>query len=153
MPNPDSRAPDPESRIPAAESPIGVFDSGIGGLSVLREIRRELPAEDLLYIADSGHAPYGDQDREFIERRAVTLVERLQSQRAKAIVVACNTATGAAVDTLRARFALPIVAIEPAVKPAAAQTRSGVVGVLATTHTLSTPRFARLVDAYANGVR
>lgn len=128
----------------AASDPIGVFDSGVGGLSVLREIRRELPHEDLLYVADSGHAPYGDKPGETVEARSVAIVEFLASQGAKAIVVACNTATGAAVATLRTRFALPIVAMEPAVKPAAASTRSGVIGVLATGNTLASENFARL---------
>lgn len=128
----------------AVADPIGVFDSGVGGLSVLREIRRELPHEDLLYVADSGHAPYGDKPGEMIEARSLAIVEFLVGQRAKAIVVACNTATGAAVATLRTRFALPIVAMEPAVKPAAASTRSGVIGVLATGSTLASENFARL---------
>ena len=134
-------------------SPIGVFDSGVGGLSVLREIRRELPSEDLLYVADSAHAPYGDRDAAFIRERALAIVERLDQVPVKAVVVACNTATGLAVDALRARYSLPIVAIEPAVKPAALQTRSGVIGVLATTQTLASARFSKLVDTHAAGVK
>src|SRR3989338_7773917 len=89
-----------------AANPIGVFDSGVGGLSVLREIRRELPGEDLLYVADSGHAPYGDKPGQLIEARSVAIVEFLMSQRAKAIVVACNTATRAAIETPRAKVSL-----------------------------------------------
>lgn len=131
-----------------AANPIGVFDSGVGGLSVLREIRRELPGEDLLYVADSGHAPYGDKPGQLIEARSVAIVEFLMSQRAKAIVVACNTATGAAIETLRARFPLPIVAMEPAVKPAAANTKSGVIGVLATGSTLASENFERLFTRF-----
>ena len=104
--------------------PIGVFDSGVGGLSVLREIRRELPAEDLIYVADSGYAPYGDRPEDYVRGRALAIMEFLRAQDVKAVVVACNTATGIAVDALRARYTQPIVAIEPAVKPAAAQTRS-----------------------------
>ena len=134
-------------------SPIGVFDSGVGGLSVLREIRRELPGEDLLYVADSAHAPYGDRDAAFIRERALAIVERLNEVPVKAVVVACNTATGLAVDALRARYRLPIVAIEPAVKPAALQTRSGVIGVLATTQTLASARFSKLVHTHAAGVK
>lgn len=130
------------------ESPIGVFDSGVGGLSVLREIRRELPGEDLLYVADSAHAPYGDKSREIIEARSVAIVEFLLSRNAKAIVVACNTATSAAVETLRARFSVPIVAMEPAVKPAAESTTSGVIGVLATSGTLGSENFARLHERF-----
>jgi glutamate racemase len=133
-------------------APIGVFDSGVGGLSVLREIRRELPSEDLIYVADSGYAPYGDRPAEYVQSRAVAMVEWLVGMGAKAVVVACNTATGIAVDALRARFGLPIVAIEPAVKPAAAQTRSGVVAVLATTQTLSAERYSKLVQAHAGNV-
>jgi len=129
-------------------SPIGVFDSGVGGLSVLREIRRELPHESLLYVADSGHAPYGDRPGEFIQARATAVTGALIGLGAKAIVVACNTATGAAVETLRQTFSLPIVAIEPAVKPAAAATRSGVVGVMATSVTLASTNLLRLVGQY-----
>ena len=98
--------------------PIGVFDSGVGGLSVLREIRRELPHEDLLYVADSGHAPYGDKTLAYIERRALTIADFLLERDAKALVVACNTATGAAARLLRERYAVPVIAMEPAVKPA-----------------------------------
>ena len=132
--------------------PIGVFDSGVGGLSVLREIRRELPDEDLIYVADSGYAPYGDRPEEYVRGRAIAVMEFLRSRSAKAVVVACNTATGIAVDALRARYDVPIVAIEPAVKPAVAQTRSGVVGVLATTQTLAGSKFAKLVSTYAGNV-
>lgn len=131
-----------------SKNPIGVFDSGVGGLSVLREIRRELPGEDLLYVADSAHAPYGNKSREMIEARSVAIVEFLLSRNAKAIVVACNTATSAAVETLRARFAVPIVAMEPAVKPAAESTKSGVIGVLATSGTLGSENFARLHERF-----
>lgn len=132
--------------------PIGVFDSGVGGLSVLREIRRELPAEDLIYVADSGYAPYGDRPEDYVRGRAIAIMEFLRSQNVKAVVVACNTATGIAVDALRARYSEPIVAIEPAVKPAAAQTRSRVVGVLATTQTLKGQKFAKLVSTHAGDV-
>jgi glutamate racemase len=135
------------------ERPIGVFDSGVGGLSVLRAIRGELPSERLIYVADSGYAPYGDRARDYIERRAVAVVEFLIDAGVKAVVVACNTATGAAVHVLRARFDIPIVAMEPAVKPAAHQTKSGVVGVLATTSTLSSAKFLDLVDRHGGGAQ
>lgn len=135
-----------------SDAPIGVFDSGVGGLSVLREIRRALPAEDLIYVADSGYAPYGDRPEEYVRGRAVAIMEFLRTKDAKAVVVACNTATGVAVDALRARYDLPIVAIEPAVKPAAARSRSRVVGVLATTQTLAGQKFAKLVSTYAGDV-
>jgi glutamate racemase len=135
------------------ERPVGVFDSGVGGLSVLRAIRAELPGEDVVYVADSGHAPYGDRSREFIQQRSLEIVDFLRARGAKAVVVACNTATGAAVQTLRARFSCPIVAMEPAVKPAATSTRTGVVGVLATTRTLSSANFLRLADEHGARVR
>jgi glutamate racemase len=137
------------TNLPQAASsptdPIGVFDSGVGGLSVLHEIRRALPHEDLLYVADSRYAPYGERSREEIVARATLVTERLIAHGAKAIVVACNTATGAAVCELRARHTLPIIAMEPAVKPAAAHTRTGVVGVLATSQTLASHSFVQLL--------
>lgn len=128
--------------------PIGIFDSGVGGLSVTREIRRELPHEDLIYAADARHAPYGDKPTEFIERRTLAMADFLVREGAKAIVVACNTATGIAVDALRARLSIPVIAIEPAIKPAVSLTKSGVIGVLATTQTIASGRFARLVDGF-----
>jgi glutamate racemase len=133
------------------DRPIGVFDSGVGGLSVLREIRRELPHEDLLYVADSGYAPYGDQSTEAIESRAIAVTELLLAQGAKAIVVACNTATGAAARVLRSRYPVPVIAMEPAVKPALRQTRSGVVGVLATRQTLASAPFRQLLAQLRDG--
>lgn len=137
-----------------SEAPIGVFDSGVGGLSVLREIRARLPAESLLYVADSGHVPYGEKSPEFICERSHKIAAFLLEQGAKALVLACNTATAAAVADLRTRYPeLPIVAMEPAVKPAAMATRSGVVGVLATTGTLKSARFAALLDRFASDVR
>ena len=130
-----------------------MFDSGVGGLSVLREIRSALPEEDLLYVADSAYAPYGDRSLEFINARAQAIVEFFVSQRVKAIVVACNTVTAVAIQALRSRCAVSIVAIEPAVKPAVAITRSGVVGILATTRTLASESFARLAEKYGKGVQ
>lgn len=137
----------------AREGPIGVFDSGVGGLSVLRAIRHELPCERVVYVADSGFAPYGDRDADFIEERSGTIARFLMTQGAKAIVVACNTATGVAVERLRATFQVPIVAIEPAIKPAAALTKSGVVGVLATSATIASQRFTTLARRVGDSVR
>jgi len=134
------------------EAPIGVFDSGMGGLSVLREVRKALPGEDLLYVADSGYAPYGDRPWDFIKKRAEVIAGFFLGQRVKALVVACNTATGVAVDGLRARCPIPVVAVEPAIKPAAGITTSGVVGVLATRQTVACARIARLVALYGNGI-
>jgi glutamate racemase len=137
-----------------SQAPVGIFDSGVGGLSVLREIRQLLPHESLLYVADSGHVPYGEKSPEYIRERCVLITEHLLAQGAKALVLACNTATAAAAAELRERYPdLPIVGMEPAVKPAAAATRSGVVGVLATTGTLKSARFAALLDRFANDVR
>jgi glutamate racemase len=129
--------------------PVGVFDSGVGGLSVLRAIREELPSEPLVYVGDSGNAPYGDKSHDFVQGRASAITSFLIDQRAKAVVVACNTATGIAVELLRSEFpGIPIVAIEPAVKPAAARTKSGVVGVLATAGTLASPNVTKLLNTY-----
>jgi glutamate racemase len=135
------------------ENPIGVFDSGVGGLSVLREIRRALPEEDLIYVADSKYAPYGEQSEATIEQRSIAIAEFLVGESAKAIVVACNTATGVAIDALRSRFAVPVVGIEPAVKPATLKTKSGVIAVLATKQTLASAKFSRLVAAYGAEVQ
>lgn len=127
---------------------VGVFDSGVGGISVLHEIRALLPHAHLIYVADSAHVPYGEKPPHYIEARSVKLSEFLLQQGADAIVVACNTATAAAMKTLREHFSVPIVGMEPAVKPAMAATRSGVVGVLATTGTLASARFAALLERY-----
>ncbi|NRH44372.1 glutamate racemase [Pseudomonas sp. MS15a(2019)] len=138
----------------ADEAPIGVFDSGVGGLSVLAEIRQLLPAETLHYVADCGHIPYGEKTPAFIRERCQLIAARLHAQGAKALVVACNTATVAAVADLRERYPQwPIVGMEPAVKPAAAATRNGRVGVLATTGTLQSAKFAALLDRFALGVQ
>ena len=135
-------------------APVGVFDSGVGGLSVLGEIRALLPAESLLYVADSGHVPYGDKSAEFICARSLAIAEFLLAQGAKALVLACNTATAAAIADLRSVYPqVPIIGMEPAVKPAAAATRNGRVGVLATTGTLKSGKFAALLDRFANDVQ
>ena len=137
-----------------SEAPIGVFDSGVGGLSVLREINQLLPNESLLYVGDCGHIPYGEKSPEFIRERCAIIAEFFQREGAKALVLACNTATVAAVADLRQRYPdWPVVGMEPAVKPAAAATRSGVVGVLATTGTLQSAKFAALLDRFASTVQ
>jgi len=135
-------------------APIGVFDSGVGGLSVLGEIQRLLPHESLLYVADCGHIPYGEKTPEYIRERSRLIAGFFREQGAKALVIACNTATVAAVADLRRDYPdWPLVGMEPAVKPAAAATRSGVVGVLATTGTLQSAKFAALLDRFAADVR
>lgn len=141
-----------KSAAPSAAA-IGVFDSGVGGLSVLHHIRQTLPDERLIYIADSAHVPYGDKTPAYIEQRSHTLTRFLIEQGADAIVIACNTATAAAVTSLRQQFSIPIVGMEPAVKPAVAATRSGVVGVLATVGTLESARFAALLERYGEEVQ
>lgn len=134
-------------------NPVGVFDSGIGGLSVLREIRQRLPDESLYYIADSAHIPYGEKSPEYIRQRCHAITGFLLQQGAKALVIACNTATAAAAAELRQRYPhIPIVAMEPAVKPAAKATRNGKVGVLATSGTLKSARFAALLDKFATEI-
>ncbi len=137
----------------APAAPVGVFDSGIGGLSVLRDLRRLMPAEDFLYYADSAYCPYGGQSIAAIQGRAVAITEELLAAGCKLIVVACNTATIAAVEHLRANYPVPFVGMEPAVKPACALTKSGVVGVLATGAALGGEKFHRLVARHAGGVR
>ena len=133
--------------------PIGLFDSGVGGLSVFRRIRADLPYETLLYVADSGHAPDGNKAVDFIIQRSVAISEFLLEQGAKAIVVACNTATATAIVRLREQFAVPVIGIEPALKPAVAATRSGVVGILATGHTVRSDKFAALLDQHGHRAR
>ena len=138
---------------PAFALAIGVFDSGVGGLSVLRAIRDALPGEDLVYVADSGHAPYGDQSEAHITERTLSVGLWLAQQGVKAITIACNTATVVAARSLRDQTHLPVVAIEPAIKPAVALTRSGVVGVLATRQTVQSESVAKLCDQYGQGKR
>ena len=128
-----------------AQAPIGVFDSGVGGLGVLQAIHCDLPYEDLIYCADSGFAPYGDKTDDYVLDRCHRIGTWLAGQGAKAIVVACNTATAAAVQALRARWPLPIVGIEPGLKPAILDTVTGKIGVLATPSTLASDRYAKLL--------
>lgn len=131
----------------ARSRPIGVFDSGVGGLSVLRALQAELPDEQFVYVGDQAHAPYGERDDSHILTRSHAIADYLIAQHGiKALVVACNTATAAAIHRLRAAYpALPIVGIEPALKPAAAQTRTGLVAVMATRGTLQSEKFKGLL--------
>ena len=126
-------------------APIGVFDSGVGGLSVLRAARAELPQENFIYFADSGYAPYGDKSDAYVTERSERIGAWFVAQGAKAIVVACNTATAIAVQTLRRNFAIPIVGVEPGLKPALTMTRTGKIGVLATAATLASQRYRNLL--------
>lgn len=142
----------PESVL-RVDAPVGIFDSGMGGLSVVRAIKARLPHENLFYIADSAHAPYGDKSAAYIQARCEALIRFLQAQGAKAIVVACNTATVSAIDALRAQFTLPIIGVEPGVKPALAATRSGHVGVMATTRTCQSEALQALIQRFSGAHR
>lgn len=137
----------------SADAAIGVFDSGVGGISVLQHIHALLPHEHLLYVADSKYAPYGSKTAEEIQSRCFEITDFLIAKGAKAIVVACNTATAAAIDLMRARYALPIIGMEPAVKPAAEASKNGVIGVLATVGTLKSAQFAGLLESYGRNVK
>lgn len=132
---------------------IGIFDSGSGGLSVLREIRKVLPSGHFIYYADNAHCPYGEKSEDYIRDRARAITRLLLDRGAELVVVACNTATGAAIATLREEFDIPFVGMEPAVKPAALGTRSGVIGVLATAGTLKASKYLKTKGIYQDDVR
>lgn len=132
---------------------IGIFDSGVGGLSVFREIVRILPEEKYIYWSDNAHCPYGEKSRDYIIDRARAVTSFLIEQGADIIVVACNTATAAAISTLREEFPIPFIGMEPAVKPAAQATRSGVVGVLATAGTLRATKYIDTRAKWAHDVK
>ena len=135
------------------EPPIGVFDSGVGGLSILRQLRLQLPGEDFLFFADQAHVPYGPRPLAEVREFSVAIARFLLDQRAKLIVVACNTASAAALHYLRRTFPeVPFVGMEPAVKPAAETTRTRRVGVLATPATFQGELFASVVERFASGV-
>jgi glutamate racemase len=134
-------------------SPIGIFDSGVGGISVLRAIREQMPEESVIYFGDRGHIPYGPRPMEQIRNFSEAITEFLLEKNAKIIVVACNTASAAALKYLRERFsAVQFVGMEPAVKPAAEHTQTGKVGVLATPTTFQGALYASVVERFANGV-
>lgn len=131
-----------------SEKSIGIFDSGLGGLSVLKAIRAELPMESIEYVGDCKYNPYGDKDPEFIVERALKICDFLLKRGAKAIVVACNTATAIAIPKLRETYSVPIIGIEPAIKPAISATRTKAVGVMATAATIRSERFQNLIKRY-----
>lgn len=134
-------------------APVAVYDSGVGGLSVLQALRHALPDRSFVYVADTAFAPYGDRPADEVRARAHHVLQRLQGLGAQALVLACNTASVVAASSLRAAWDRPIVAMEPAIKPAAARTRSGVVLVMATTRTVRSPAVARLCEAHGRGHR
>ena len=135
-------------------APIGVFDSGLGGLTVLHALQQQLPHESFIYVADNGHAPYGDKPPAFIIQRSLAIAQYLRTHQAKALVIACNTATAAAAHVLRQTWPdWPIIGIEPAVKPAAMITKTGVVGILATTNTLASDKFRQLISRFSENAK
>ena len=131
---------------------IGIFDSGIGGLSVFREIRKLLPEQGYIYYSDSAHCPYGEKSKEYIIDRARSITRRLMEMGAEIVVVACNTATAAAISTLRKEFPIKFIGMEPAIKPAAALTKTGVVGVLATAGTLKAEKYLDTREKWAQSI-
>lgn len=133
--------------------PIGIFDSGIGGIAIARKIRELLPAESILYVADTQHAPYGEKSDDYILQRSVAITDFLIAHQAKAIVVACNTATTSCIAQLRARYDIPFIGVEPGVKPAVLHSQSGVVGILATPKTLTTRSFSSLTERFSSQVK
>lgn len=132
---------------------IGIFDSGVGGLSVFREIRKVLPEQSYVYYSDNAHCPYGEKGREYIIDRARAITRFLIDKGCEIIVVACNTATAAAISTLREEFPVKFIGMEPAIKPAAQSTRTGVVGVLATAGTLKATKYLDTREKWARNVR
>lgn len=130
-------------------NPIGVFDSGVGGLSVLKEIRTLLPNENLLYIADSKHAPYGDRSTEHVQHRTQKIAAFLLKKNIKLLVIACNTATAEAITLLREQLSIPVIGLEPAIKPGVKISKTGVIGVLATQRTIDSERLYSLIIRHA----
>lgn len=139
-------------RVGIETAPIGIFDSGVGGLSIVRELRSALPTEDLIYFADCAYCPYGTRDPEEISERCHLIAEMLHALGVKLMVAACNTACAIALPALRERFAVPIIGLEPAVKPAARMTRTGRIAVLATPRTITSERLDRLIREHAAGI-
>ena len=132
---------------------IGIFDSGVGGLSVFREIKRILPRERYIYYSDNAHCPYGEKSKEYIIDRARKISDLMISKGADVIVVACNTATAAAIKSLREEYSVPFIGMEPAIKPAATITKTGVVGVLATAGTLKADKYKDTRGRYADDIK
>jgi glutamate racemase len=134
-------------------APVGMFDSGVGGLSVLREIRVLLPAESILYVADSANAPWGDKSAGFVRDRGLKIAQFLVTQGVKAIVIGSNTGTAGSAEALRGALTIPVVGIEPAIKPAAAATKTGVVGAIVPAAVSESDRLASLLDRFGTGVK
>ncbi|MGJ8676849.1 MAG: glutamate racemase [Akkermansiaceae bacterium] len=135
------------------QQPIGILDSGLGGLSVLNEIRALLPHENIVYFGDSAWCPYGAKTAEEIQSRVFAISDFLLEKNCKLIVIACNSATINAVEALRATYPVPIVGMEPGIKPAAALTKSGTIGVLATEASISGEKYHKLLNTHSGGVK
>jgi glutamate racemase len=135
------------------QAPVGIFDSGVGGLSVLREIHAALPSESTLYVADSGNAPWGDKPPAFVRERGLAIGQFLLARGAKAIVIGSNTGTAGSADALRASLPIPVVGIEPGIKPAVAATRTGVVGAIVPAAVGDSDRLASLLDRFGSDVK
>ena len=136
-----------------SKRPIGIFDSGVGGTSIWKEIHALLPNENSIYLADSNNAPYGAKGKETITNLCIKNTEFLISRGCKLIVVACNTATTNAINVLRKTYDIPFIGIEPAIKPAALQTKTNIVGILATKGTLSSALFYKTSDLFASNIK
>jgi glutamate racemase len=136
-----------------SQAPVGIFDSGVGGLSVLREIRAALPAESIDYVADSANAPWGDKPPEFVRDRGLEISRFLIEQGVKAIVIGSNTGTAGSAEALRSTLAIPVVGIEPGIKPAVAATRSGVIGAIVPAAVGGSDRLASLLDRFGSDVK
>ncbi|WP_299891715.1 glutamate racemase [uncultured Lacinutrix sp.] len=136
-----------------SKQPIGIFDSGVGGTSIWKEIRTLLPNENTIYLADSKNAPYGAKTKNEIIELSIKNTEYLLQKGCKIIVVACNTATTNAISILREKYDVPFIGIEPAIKPAALQTQTKAIGILATKGTLSSALFHETLDLYSNGIK
>ena len=134
------------------KNPIGIFDSGVGGLSILKEINSQLPKENLIYMADTLFMPYGEKSEQQIKARVLTAAKHLAKRNVKAMVIACNTATAAAVNELRENYAIPIIGLEPAIKPAIEKSNSKRIGVLATKSTLNSQKYLDLKIQYGDGI-
>ncbi len=132
---------------------IGIFDSGAGGLSVYREIVKLLPHQSYVYFSDNAHCPYGEKSQEYIIDRARAITDHLIAEGCSVVVVACNTATAAAIATLRSEYDIPFIGMEPAVKPAALGTKSGVIGVLATAGTLRASKYLDTKERFTDGIK
>ncbi|GAA4971741.1 glutamate racemase [Algibacter aquimarinus] len=136
-----------------SKNPIGIFDSGVGGTSIWKEIHHLLPNENTIYLADSKNAPYGTKGKDTIINLSIKNTEYLLSKNCKIIVVACNTATTNTIDYLRATYSIPFIGIEPAIKPAALQTKTNAIGILATQGTLSSELFSKTSTIFASNIR